>query len=427
MSEENKEKTSEAKKISEEEKTPEEEKVSEEEKVEEKDKEPEKIPEKVFDDDDTKIIEYLNEKSWTEKILSPFESLRDLFEEVSWKFIAAVSGGILFCIFVIGAVLIFADGTSEPIKIISDTISENEESVEGKKVHIKIRAGMSTSEIADQLAEKNVISSSLKFRLISRLRGYDDQMKPGTYTFVTGMEDEEVFQKILNGEKHVVTFTIPEGFGVKEIANRLYELDIVDKEDFLQAAENFAPYDYMKKHKNVFYSAEGFLFPDTYTIESDYSIEEILDLMADNFDNRLTKEMREKAEEKNLSIYDLIILASIVEKEVRYPEDRAIVAQVFFKRLQLNMPLQTDATLQYLMDAPKEDVTFKDTEIDSPYNTYQYAGLPPGPIANPGLESIEAVLNPADTNYLYFVADRQGHNHYADTYDEHLELVSQYR
>ena len=91
------------------------------------------------------------------------------------------------------------------------------------------------------------------------------------------------------------------------------------------------------------------------------------------------------------------------------------------------MPLQTDATLQYLMDAPKEDVTFKDTEIDSPYNTYQYAGLPPGPIANPGLESIEAVLSPADTNYLYFVADRQGHNHYADTYDEHLELVSQYR
>jgi len=128
-----------------------------------------------------------------------------------------------------------------------------------------------------------------------------------------------------------------------------------------------------------------------------------------------------------LSLYDLAILASLVEKEVRYPEDRAVVAQVFFKRLQLNMPLQTDASLQYLMDAPKEDVSIEDTQIDSPYNTYQHAGLPPGPVANPGMEAIEAVLNPADTDYLYFVADRQGHNHYSSTYDEHMELVNQYR
>ena len=91
------------------------------------------------------------------------------------------------------------------------------------------------------------------------------------------------------------------------------------------------------------------------------------------------------------------------------------------------MPLQTDATLQYLMDAPKEDVSIEDTKIESPYNTYIYAGLPPGPISNAGMEAIEAVLNPADTDYLYFVADRQGHNHYADTYDEHLDLVAQYR
>ncbi len=112
---------------------------------------------------------------------------------------------------------------------------------------------------------------------------------------------------------------------------------------------------------------------------------------------------------------------------MRYPEDRAIVAQVFLKRLKLNMPLQTDATLQYLLDAPKEDVTFKDTEIDSPYNTYKNVGLPPGPIANAGIESFNAVLNPANTDYLYFVADRQGHNHYSYTYDEHLVLVNQYR
>ena len=104
-----------------------------------------------------------------------------------------------------------------------------------------------------------------------------------------------------------------------------------------------------------------------------------------------------------------------------------MIAQVFFKRLAINMPLQTDTTLQYLLDAPKEDVSIEDTKMESPYNTYQHYGLPPGPIACPGMASIEAVLNPADTDYLYFVADRNGHNHYTNTYDEHLEVVNRVR
>ena len=195
----------------------------------------------------------------------------------------------------------------------------------------------------------------------------------------------------------------------------------------MKAAEDFAPYGYMRKRKDVRYAAEGFLFPETYSVESDTPIEDILKLMAEEFDKRLTPAMRERAKELGLSLYDLTTLASLVEREVRYPEDRAIVAQVFLKRLKMNMPLQTDASLQYLMDAPKEDVTIKDTEIESPYNTYKHAGLPPGPIANPGIEAIEAVLHPADTDYLYFVADRKGHNHYSNTYDEHLALVNQYR
>ena len=183
----------------------------------------------------------------------------------------------------------------------------------------------------------------------------------------------------------------------------------------------------MKKRKDVFYSAEGFLFPDTYSVETDISIENILLMMAHNFDTRLDEKMRKRAEEENLTIYDLTILASLVEKEVKYPEDRPIVAQVFFKRLKLNMPLQTDASLQYLMDAPKEDVSIEDTKIDSPYNTYQISGLPPGPVANPGMAAIEAVLDPAKTDFLYFVADREGHNHYSYTYEEHMDLVYQYR
>ena len=153
----------------------------------------------------------------------------------------------------------------------------------------------------------------------------------------------------------------------------------------------------------------------------------ILQMMTRNFDDRLTSGMRERAKAKGLTIYDLVTLASLVEKEARYEEDRPIIAQVFLSRLAIGMPLQSDTTIQYLLDAPKEDVTYADTEIESPYNTYQHNGLPPGPIANPGMDSIEAVLYPAKTDYLYFVADRQGHNHYSKTYGEHLEIVERVR
>ena len=352
-----------------------------------------------------------------------------LREEISFKYVASVAGAVFFFILVIGAVLVFADPTVAQIsKPTSTTETATTSPVEEeKRVTVKIREGLSTAEIADRLAEKGVIDSTLKFRIWARIYGYDDKLRPGSYTFTAGMGDDEVFAKLLTGEKRLVQFTVPEGFGVKDIAERLYNLDLADKEEFIQAAKSFAPYDYMKKHKDVFFAAEGFLFPDTYTVENDVEIEEILSLMSNTFDEKLTASMRAQATKMDLSIYDLITLASLVEREVRFPEDRAVVAQVLLKRLKLNLPLQTDATLQYLMDTPKEEVTIEDTQIDSPYNTYQHVGLPPGPIANPGMAAIEAVLHPANTDYLYFVADRSGHNHYAHTYEEHLNLVNKYR
>lgn len=378
----------------------------------------EKISEPKKSDEEPKKKSAPVKKKLLEKILSPFVALKEMFAELSPKYVISVAAAVFFCVFIIGAVLIFVDPKSI-------NISSGENS--GKKILIKITRGMTTAEIAEQLADKGVIASSLKFRFLSRMRGYDGQMKPGTYVFSSAMSDEYVFEKILSGAKHLERFTIPEGFTVKEIAARLEGANLVDAEDFLKAAEKFKPYDYITTKENVLYAAEGFLFPETYSIESDYSIEEILKLMTGEFDKRLTDEMRARAKEMNLSIYDLITLASLVEKEVRYPEDRPVVAQIFLKRLKLEMPLQSDATLQYLMDAPKEDVSIEDTKINSPYNTYQNAGLPPGPVANPGIESIEAVLNPANTDYLYFVADREGHNHYAYSYEEHLVLVNQYR
>mgnify|MGYP002624167164 CR=1 FL=1 len=273
-------------------------------------------------------------KTIVEKILTPFVELREMFAELSPRFVALVTAGVLFCVLVVGFVLVF----SEPSP--ARNSAPHSDSAD-KKIHIKVREGMTTGEIADQLVEKGVIGSSLKFRFLSRVRGYDGKMKPGTYTFDANMADADVFEKLLTGEKYLVRFTIPEGFGVKEIAERLESLDLVDGQDFMKAAETFAPYDYMTRRADVRYAAEGFLFPETYSIESDYSVDEILKMMAAEFDRRLTDEMRARAANMGLSVYDLANLASLVEREVRYEEDLPIVAQVFLKRLKLGMPLQT--------------------------------------------------------------------------------------
>ena len=276
-------------------------------------------------------------KSFREKLNI---SLSDLRAEISMRYVATVAGVVFACVLVIGAVLVFADPTIAQIEkpVQSETPTETIEEAE-KRINVKIRDGLSTAEIAERLAEKGVIDSSLRFRIFARLYGYDDKFRPGAYTFTANMSDDEIFEKLLTGEKVFVRFTVPEGFGVKEIAERLYNLDLVDKEEFLKAAENFTPYDYMRKRQNVFFAAEGFLFPDTYNVESDVEIDEILKLMAANFDDRVTPSMRKRAENMGLSVYDLITLASLVEREVRFPEDRPIVAQVLLKRLKLNMPL----------------------------------------------------------------------------------------
>lgn len=336
------------------------------------------------------------------------------FDNLSWKHWAAVSCIVLVLLFGIGYAFI---GTSSKA-LLPDPRQE---------IYFTVRPGMNAGDVADELVARGVLDGKVEFWFKVRLGGYGDQFKTGTYAMHPRMEAEEVLRLLVSGETSPIRFTIPEGFGIKEIAKRLGDAGIVDEKAFLRQARDFAPYGYMKKHEDVRYAAEGFLFPDTYEIHSFMDERGIMEMMADDFDTRLTEEMRDRAKEMNLSIYELVTLASLVEKEARYDEDRPIIAQVFFKRLEEDMPLQTDASLQYLMDAPKEDVSLEDTEIDSPYNTYQNSGLPPGPIASPGMAAIEAVLYPADTDYLYFVADRQGHNYYSMTYDEHMDRVREVR
>ena len=298
---------------------------------------------------------------------------------------------------------------------------------DAKPMYVQIKPGMTAGEIGELLQEKGVIMSKYRFWFVAKLNGADSSFKTGNYVFQPHMETRDVLQQLVQGSSLVLRFTIPEGYNVNEIAKALAEKGIVNQKDFLREAKSFAPYDYMTGDSREAYRAEGFLFPDTYEIRSDAGAADVLKLMAGEFDQKLTPELRERAAEQGLSVYELITLASLVEKEARFEEDRPMIAQVFLKRLRIGMPLQSDTTIQYLLNAPKEDVSIEDTKIDSPYNTYQHMGLPPGPIANPGIASIRAVLWPADTDYLYFVADREGHNHYSQSYEEHLAIVEQVR
>ena len=351
--------------------------------------------------------------------MGQFEGVRDKLEELAekltWKRWAMLASVLL--VLVMGSMYL-AFGASSVPKSSHDP---------DQKIYITVKPGMDADAIAGQLLAHGVIDSKFSFWWQVKTGGLQDKFKAGTYLLHPGMKTEDAIGKLISGETTSIKFTIPEGFGIKEIAERLSDEGLVDKEKFLKLAKDYAPYDYVEKHEHARYAAEGFLFPDTYEIQSDVSEKEIMAMMAQDFDQRLTKKLRARAEEMNLSIYDLVTLASLVEKEARYEEDRPIIAQVFFKRLRIGMPLQSDTTLQYLLDAPKEDVSIADTKMESPYNTYQNYGLPPGPIASPGMATIEAVLYPADTDYLYFVADRQGHNHYSNTYAEHLAIVDEVR
>ena len=297
----------------------------------------------------------------------------------------------------------------------------------GVPVYFTVRPGMSVSEIGKELYERGIIDSEMKFWWTAKLNGFENKVKSGTFAMQTGMTPRDALEILVYGNTVTIRFTIPEGFSVRDIAQRLDDEGLVKADAFISLAKTYRPYPYVEEHENVRYAVEGFLFPDTYEINGEFDAARIMQMMAENFDRRLTKEMRDRAREMDLSIYELVTLASLVEKEAYHEEDRPIIAQIFLKRLRLGMPLQADPTVQYLLDAPKEDLLYRDTEIESPYNTYQNVGLPPGPIASPGTASLMAVLHPADTNYLYFVADRNGNNYYTTNYADHLALVDQVR
>lgn len=302
--------------------------------------------------------------------------------------------------------------------------NNNKNLATGENILITVEPGMTNADIATLLQNKKMINSPVFFRLQSKFARMERSLQAGEYEIVSGMSNWEIIDLFSKGQVRHKTLTIPEGFTIEQIAKKIEDSGLGSAEEFKKAAKDYAPYSYMEtSNNNVIFKAEGFVYPSTYYLSPGSSEKEILAIMVKEFDTQLTEDIRQKAKDKNMSVRDLVNLASLVEKEAVFPEERPVIAGVFLKRLQIQMPLQSDTTIQYILGVQKKEISIADTKIDSPYNTYLYAELPPGPIASPSISTINAVLDPKPTNYLYFVADLEGHHHFTETYQDHLKEI----
>lgn len=289
---------------------------------------------------------------------------------------------------------------------------------------VVIEKGQTGTEIADMLFERGLIRSTQGFKLWLYLSGTNDKLQTGHYQIPNKVTVRELISLLQEGHVESIRITIPEGYTVGDIAIVLEKNQIMKAKDFLAEAKTYVPYPYMKGTKPATYPVEGFLFPSTYEIPVGATPRDVIQMMADEMNRYLTPAVKKQIQAQHMSIHDFVTLASIVERESLFDADRPTIAGVFKKRLAHGIPLQSDATISYVLGYAKENVTIGDTQLQSPYNTYVSKGLPPGPIANPGKKALDAVLHSENTDYLYFVADKEGHNHFSKSYEEHLAAVN---
>lgn len=300
-----------------------------------------------------------------------------------------------------------------------------------------INPGETAATIAPRLQREGLVADSQLFLYLVRYRGVDAQLEAGEYELRPNMTMEEIIETLQHGRLREVSVTIPEGKRAEEVAALLEERGVVDGETFVALVrDGSSSYDFLTdRPADAPASLEGFLFPETYRIPIDYDAAQILDLMLVTFGERFSPEMRRVAGERGLSIHEVVTLASIVEREAVVAEERPIIASVYLNRLEQDMYLQSDPTAQYALGYQEDTAQWwkipmsleEDVQVDSPYNTYMYPGLPPGPICNPGLASMQAVLEPADTTYLFFFSKFDGSHAFAETYEEHLRNQELYQ
>ncbi|MDD3679168.1 MAG: endolytic transglycosylase MltG [Patescibacteria group bacterium] len=292
------------------------------------------------------------------------------------------------------------------------------------QISFVIESGQGLESISKNLVEEGLIKNHFIFGLYLKFEGRAGSIQAGEYLIAKNLKMTEVADIITKGNIVSNRVTFPEGWTIEKIADRLAAKGIVSKIDFINAAKK--DYDYwFLKDKPLSTDLEGFLYPDTYEFAKDVTADQIVKKMLDNFDKKMIPELREKAESSKMNFYDVVKLAAIVEREVAKAEDRKLVASVFLNRLSVNMALESCATIQYITGENKTQFTIQETRIESPFNTYINRGLTPKPIGNPSIDSITAVLDPKDSDYLYFLS-ADGKTYFSYTLDEHNQKKAIY-
>jgi len=280
------------------------------------------------------------------------------------------------------------------------------------------KKGLGDEEIAKELEEMEIIRSNLFFRIYGVLSFRDGVLQAGKYSLSPNMSMYKIIKKMSRGDTVKNTITILEGWDADNVQKYLQGKGLCKEKEFLSLIENnySETYSFLKdKPRDL--NLEGYIFPDTYEFSEDDNCLDFLETVLYNFDAKLNPELRAEIKKQNKSIFDIVVMASLIEKEVRNMEDKKIVSGILWKRLEIGMPLQLDCTINYITGKNDASALIKDTKIDSPYNTYRYKGLPKGPISNPGINSILAAIYPTQTDYLYYLSD--GKTHFSKTLEEH--------
>jgi UPF0755 protein len=285
-----------------------------------------------------------------------------------------------------------------------------------------VKKGSGLRTIAAQLEERRLIKGKHLFMLWAYVKGGARDIKAGEYSFNRSMTPVKIFHMLTSGAVKTYSFTIPEGLTAEQIAVLLERRNLVNKRNFVSLVYDK---DLISSYDVDGASLEGYLYPDTYLITRDMGARNLIDLMVDRF--REVFNSLARGQKLAMPVKDIVILASIVEKETGLAEERPLIAAVFLNRLGKGMRLESDPTVIYGIEDFSGDLTRKDLRTPHPYNTYIHHGLPPGPIANPGQEALKAVIHPAETGYLYFVSKNDGSHHFSSTLTEHNRAVNQYQ
>jgi UPF0755 protein len=294
----------------------------------------------------------------------------------------------------------------------------------GTPARVIIPRGASFGQAADSLAHSGIIGSPKLFRLYGRITGGDRNIKPGTYLLKHGTPWSDIVSALNGGHGLVNTITIPEGYTISQITPLLARSLKVPPESVQAAMRDTA---LLARLDLPNQTLEGYVFPDTYAFPVGTTARQAVREMVYAFERRWKPGWDSSAVALNINRNDLVTMASIVEKEARLPEERPVIAAVYYNRLRRGMLLQADPTVQYALGHHVGRVLYKDLTVDSPYNTYTHKGLPPGPVASPGAASLAAAANPANVPYLYFVASADGHHEFRMTLEQHTNAVRQVR